>query len=182
MDAREIIWQDLGTCVQVTKDAQMIFLWLHILIKNQPLSCFSAISPKPLLKHFQEPGIGLSTSNSIWTPQLASFAAPHYREIQPSQWNLVFSQLFTKTAYEGRIWLFQQQWDHPVSFGFGRKRQKHTISAHKEKNYKTWSHLGVSILPGKQSSLSFTVSAMELFSIFSGFCLLNWGFFCCCFC
>lgn len=103
MDGREIIWQDLGTCVQVAEDAQMMFFMAFCI--NQEPAFWMAFLPYPqsLLWNISK-SLALVYGNSIWTPQqLASFAAPHYWKIPPSQWNLVFSQLFTKTAYEERI-------------------------------------------------------------------------------
>lgn len=72
---------------------------------NQEPAFWMAFLPYPqsLLWNISK-SLALVYGNSIWTPQqLASFAAPHYWKIPPSQWNLVFSQLFTKTAYEERI-------------------------------------------------------------------------------
>lgn len=57
MDAREITQQDLGTSAQVTGDAQMLFLQRYVSLRASHLNCFSAVSWKPLLKCFQEPGI-----------------------------------------------------------------------------------------------------------------------------
>lgn len=154
MDAREITRQDLGTSAQVTGDAQMLFLQLSVSLRASHLNCFSAVSWKPLLKCFQEPGIEFLP------------ATPY------GPCNMPHLQLLTveKSHLYSEIWCFHNcSFRQPMRemFGsscsskttffstiiFGRQRQKHSISAHEGKKCETWSQLGVSVLPGEESLL-----------------------------
>lgn len=101
-------------------------------------TAFLLFPESPLLKHFQEPGVGFLSATPYGPLQVASFAALHYWEIPPSQGNVVFSQLFTNMACKRTVWLFQQQWDciFFIYFIFGMQRQKQKISAHKGKTVK----------------------------------------------
>lgn len=135
MDAREITRQDLGTSAQVTEDAQMLFLQHYVSLRASHLNCFSAVSQKPLLKCFQEPGTELLP------------ATPY------GPCNMPHLQLLTaeKSHLYSEIWCFHNcSFRQPTRemFGsscsskttfffstiiFGRQRQKHSISAHEGK-------------------------------------------------
>lgn len=137
MDAREITRRDLGTSAQVTEDAQMLFLQHSVSLRASHLNYFSAVSRKPLLKCFQEPGIEFLP------------ATPY------GPCNMPHLQLLTveKSHLYSEIWCFHNcSFRQPMRemFGsscsskttffstiiFGRRRQKHSISAHEGKNVK----------------------------------------------
>lgn len=178
MDTREITRQDLGTSAQVTEDAQMLFLQHYVSLRASHLNCFSAVSQKPLLKCFQEPGTELlpvtpyGPCNMPHLQLLTAEKSHLYSEIwyfhncsfrQPTR-EMFGSSCSSKTTFFFNYYFWQAKTE---AFNF----------CPRGKNCKTWSQLGVPILPGEESLTSFTASTMQLSSISNRFCLLSLGFF-----
>lgn len=133
MAAREITPQDPGTSAQVTEDAQMLFLQHYVLLRPNLLNRFSAVSQKPLLKRFQEPGVEFLPATpygpcNMPHLQLLTIEKSHlYNEI----WCFHNCSLRQPTRE-----MFGSFCNSKINFYFfliiifGRQRQKRKISAH----------------------------------------------------
>lgn len=153
MDAREITRQDLGTSAQVTGDAQMLFLQRYVSLRASHLNCFSAVSWKPPLKCFQEPGIELlptTPSGPCNMPhlQLLTVEKSHlYSEIWCFH-NCSFRQptreMFGSSCSSKTTFFF-------LNYYFWQAKREAFNFCPRGKKCETWSQLGVPILPAVES-------------------------------
>lgn len=177
MDAREITQQDLGTSAQVTGDAQMLFLQRYVSLRASHLNCFSAVSWKPLLKCFQEPGIEfyqqlhmdpatclICSSSPLRNPTFTVKCGVFTTVLSDSP----RGKCLALPAAVRPLFFFQ------LLFLAGKDRSIQFLPTREK--YETWSQLGVPVLPGEESLTSFTASTMQLSIISNGFCLLILGF------
>lgn len=179
MDAREITRQDLGTSAQVTGDAQMLFLQRYVSLRASHLNCFSAVSWKPPLKCFQEPGIELlptTPSGPCNMPhlQLLTVEKSHlYSEIwcfhncsfrQPTR-EMFGSSCSSKTTFFFFQLLFLAGKERSIQFLPTREKMWNLVPTGS-------SHIACC----GESLPSVTASTMQLSSISNGFFLLSLGF------